>query len=55
MKQEESFGPSKLSFGASKPSFGPSKPSFGAGKQWKKENDNIKYRYVSSEQQTLYH
>ncbi|WP_454896124.1 hypothetical protein [Alloprevotella tannerae] len=50
MKQEGSFGPSKLSFDAGKPSFGPSKPSFGAGKQWKNEKENIKYRYISSEQ-----
>ena len=31
------------------------KPSFGAGKQWKNEKENIKYRYISSEQETLYH
>ena len=54
-QQKGSFGPSKLSFDAGKPSFGPSKPSFGAGKQWKNEKENIKYRYISSEQQTLYH
>jgi len=55
VKQEESFGPSKLSFGANKPSFGPSKLSFGVGKQWKNEKENIKYRYISNEQWSLYH